>query len=175
MHILAAIIGFLGIALFWWYRLKDAGKVAGEVASKLGTIRGNIRREALRKKAGMSPITAIDNPLIAAATLLYSNQSEVTKLGKNEEETIAVILRSIGDQESLQEAIIYARWAVTQIDDTSMVIDKLGKFLRTRLNNEEKYEMLEMLEEANRSIAGSNNFPRSKIRLAGKMGIEIAH
>lgn len=173
MHILAAIIGFIVMAFFWWNRLKDAGQAAGEVANKVGVVRGNIRRKALRRKAEMSPITAIDNPLIAAATLLFSTQSEEFVLGEGDEEVIEKLLLNLANKENVSEAMIYARWAITQIGDPKMVIDKLGVLLKSQLKDDEKHQLMELLKQANTQIGGCYNFDVTSGRLARKMGLEV--
>lgn len=171
MHILAAILGFIGIAFFWWYRLRDVGKVAGEVVNQAGIARGKFKRKAHLKKANMSPITAIDNPLIAAATLMFSTQSEEFVLGDHDEEVIAELLLTLADKEDVEEAIVYARWAISQIGDPKMVIDKLGIFLKSQLSDDEKLKFLDLLEEANTKIGGCYNFAATNQRLANKMGL----
>jgi hypothetical protein len=163
------------MAIFWWYRLRDAGRIAGKVASKVGTVRGNMRRKALRSKAGMSPITAIDNPLIAAATLMFSTQSEEFVLGDGDEQIIQELLLSLADQESVEEAMIYSKWAITQIGDPNMVIDKLGVFLKTQLEKPEKLRFLELLSEANSEIGGCYNFAATSKRLSRMMGLQTTN
>ncbi|TKB31169.1 MAG: hypothetical protein E5W69_02250, partial [Mesorhizobium sp.] len=76
MHILIAAIGLLGAAAFWWYRLKTMNDAAREVADVVGRVQGNIRRKKLRKQAALSPLTAIDDPVVAAATLITAIISE---------------------------------------------------------------------------------------------------
>ncbi|MER9428561.1 hypothetical protein [Mesorhizobium sp. M0408] len=76
MHILIAAIGLLGAAGFWWYRLKIMNDAAREVADVVGRVQGNVRRKKLRKQAALSPLTAIDDPVVAAATLITAIVSE---------------------------------------------------------------------------------------------------
>ncbi len=175
MHILAAIIGFIAMGLFWWYRLRETARVAGEVANKIGTVRGNIRRKNLRDKANMSPITAIDNPLIAAATLMFSIQSEEFVLGDGDEEIIEELLLSLADRKSVEEAMIYGRWAITQITDSGLIVDKLGEFLKTQLEEQEKQQFLSLLQKADREIGGCYNFIATSKRLSRKMGLEVTN
>ncbi|TIS30185.1 MAG: hypothetical protein E5W95_36180, partial [Mesorhizobium sp.] len=60
----------LGAAAFWWYRMKAMNDAAREVADVVGRVQGKIRRKRLRKQAALSPLTAIDDPVVAAATLI---------------------------------------------------------------------------------------------------------
>ena len=174
MHILIAVIGVIMSAVFWWYRIKTASKAVGEVANQVGKVRGNIKRKGLRKKASMSPITAIDNPLIAASTLLFSMQSEEFVPGEKDEEVIAGLLLNLADKNSVEEAVIYAKWAVLQVPDSKLVIDKLGKFLKDQLSENEKNEFLALLDAADDEIGGCYNFNASRNRLLRRLGLASA-
>jgi len=44
------------------------------------------------------------------------------------------VISEIADRKKTDEALIYAKWAASQIDDTTIVIDKLAPFLRERLD-----------------------------------------
>ena len=58
MHILLAVLGIMGAAAFWWYRIKYMSEAAGEVADTVGRVRGKMRRDKLRKKAAVAPVAA---------------------------------------------------------------------------------------------------------------------
>ncbi len=70
MHILFLVLSTLGAAAFWWYRLKYLRQAGSEAMDAIGRAQGKIRRNKIRKQAEGSPVTAIDHPVIAAATLL---------------------------------------------------------------------------------------------------------
>ena len=55
MPFLIAILGVLGAAAIWWYRMKAMNEAAREVADVVGRVQGNIRRKKLRKQAALSP------------------------------------------------------------------------------------------------------------------------
>ncbi|MEO5758597.1 MAG: hypothetical protein ABIQ51_17245, partial [Mesorhizobium sp.] len=76
MPFLIAIFGLLGAAAFWWYRMKAMNEAARDVADVIGRVQGSVRRKKLRKQAALSPLTAIDDPVVAAATLITSIVSE---------------------------------------------------------------------------------------------------
>ena len=174
MHILVAIFGVIMTAVIWWYRLKSASKAVGEVANQIGKVRGNLRRKNLLKKADMSPITAIDSPLVAASTLLFSMQSEEFVLGDGDEAVIEEILLNLADKDSVSEAMTYAKWAILQGSERKLIIDKLGTFLNSQLSEDEKIGFLNLLDAANQEIGGCYDYNASRNRLIRRIGLESA-
>ena len=173
MRLFATIICFLVIGLFWWITMKRSGKNVGRIVSRIGSARGSMRRRALRDIANLSPITAIQKPLIAAATIMVSIQSEEFVLGDGDEEILEILLARLAGEQEIEEAMKYAKWAILQVTDSNAVVDKLGGFLKLQLDNNEKIQFLGLLDEANAKIGGCYDFAASKLRLANMMGIEV--
>ena len=148
MPFLIAVLGVLGAAAFWWYRMKAMNDAAREVADVVGRVQGNIRRKKLRNQAALSPLTAIDDPVVAAATLIASIVSESGPILPQREAVIRAVISEIADKKKTDEAVIYAKWAASQIDDTTVVIDKLAPFLRERLDVAERNDLLQMVNRA---------------------------
>lgn len=69
MHILLAILGIVGAFSYYWFVMRDASKVVGEVVDAAGRARGAYRRDQFRKKADSSTINAIDDPRTGAAVM----------------------------------------------------------------------------------------------------------
>ncbi|MER9442437.1 hypothetical protein NKI79_13695 [Mesorhizobium sp. M0340] len=70
--------------------------------------------------------------------------------------------------------MIYAKWAASQIDDATVVIDKLAPFLRERLDAAERNDLLRMVSRA--AEAGGQNLPipdQRMLRLRQKLGFEV--
>ncbi|MEO1702998.1 MAG: hypothetical protein AAFR71_13200 [Pseudomonadota bacterium] len=55
MHILLTIVGAIGVAAFWFYRIRDAGRAAGGVIGKAQQMRGNLKREKFSKSSCAKP------------------------------------------------------------------------------------------------------------------------
>ena len=117
MHIVVLVLGVLAGAAFWWYRIKTISEAGSEVVDALGRVRGQVRRNKLRQKSEESPVVAIDNPVIAAATLLI-NLITTSPMTPVQEEVVREQLGSIAAGEELDEAIIYGRWVQTQALDS---------------------------------------------------------
>src|SRR5438552_4433012 len=175
MPFLIAILGVLGAAAIWWYRMKAVSEAEREVAGVVGRVQGNIRRKKLRKQAALSPLTAIDDPVVAAATLITAIVSEHGPILPQREAVIREVISQIADsQKKTDEAVVYAKWAALQIDDTTIVIDKLAPFLRKRLDPHERDDLLRML---NRVAQGGEQSLRiadqRMLRLRQKLGFEV--
>ncbi|WP_352817778.1 hypothetical protein [Mesorhizobium sp. M0898] len=169
-----AAIGLLGAAAFWWYRLKTMNDAAREVADVVGRVQGNVRRKKLRKQAALSPLTAIDDPVVAAATLITAIVSEHGPVLPQREAAIRSVISEIADKKQTDEAMIYAKWAASQIDDATVVIDKLAPFLRERLDAAERSDLLRMVSRA--AEAGGQNLQipdQRMLRLRQKLGFEV--
>lgn len=174
MPFLLAMLGLLGVAAIWWYRLKAMNEAASEVADVIGRVQGNIRRKKLRKQAALSPLTAIDDPVVAAATLITAIVSENGPVLPQREAAIRLMISEIADDKKTDEAVVYAKWAASQIDDATIVIDKLAPFLRERLEPHERDDLLSML---NRVAQGGEQRLRiadqRMVRLRQKLGFEV--
>ena len=96
MHILLAVFGILGVAAFWWYRLKMMNDAANDAADVIGRVRGNIRRKRIRHQNEMSPLTAIDDPVVAAATLISAMVSDDVPLTPEREAALRKEIEAIG-------------------------------------------------------------------------------
>ncbi|TPK82239.1 hypothetical protein [Mesorhizobium sp. B2-4-17] len=175
MPFLIAILGVLGAAALWYYRMKAMNDAAREVADVVGRVQGNIRRKKLRKQAALSPLTAIDDPVVAAATLITSIVSENGPVLPQREAVIREVIAQIaGSPKKTDEAIVYAKWAASQIDDTTLVIDKLAPFLRERLDPNEREDLLRMLNRVAQGGGQSVKVADQRmLRLRQKLGFEV--
>ncbi|WP_292375102.1 hypothetical protein, partial [Mesorhizobium sp.] len=122
-----------------------------------------------------SPLTAIDDPVVAAATLITAIVSEHGPILPQREAVIREVIAQIADNpKKTDEAVVYAKWAAAQVDDTTIVIDKLAPFLRERLEPHERDDLLSML---NRVAQGGEQRLRiadqRMVRLRQKLGFEV--
>ncbi|HXV31419.1 MAG TPA: hypothetical protein VD840_13900 [Sinorhizobium sp.] len=174
MHIILAVFGVLGMAAFWWYRLKVMREAAGEVADAVDRVRGNLRRRKLRKKAALSPITAIDDPVIAAATVIMAIAAEDIAVSDELEARIRAEIGAIAASEKQgDEAVAYAKWATNQVADVAAVIDKATQWLKPRLDEREKEQLVAMVLSA--TLPGERHvmFRQRVEQLRRKLGLEI--
>lgn len=151
MHIVLGILGILGALAFWYYRMKYISEATSEVADVVGRIQGQFRTAKLKKKAGESPITSIDEPIVAAAALMISVAELDDPLSEAEVSSIRDQLSELTRPEAVEEAYVYARWATEQVIDTNNVILRLKNMLNQKLNTDERQALLGMVTVAAQS------------------------
>jgi hypothetical protein len=174
MPFLLAVLGVLGAAAFWWYRVKTMGQAAGEIADAVGRVQGTIRRGQLRKKAALAPLTAIDDPVTAAATVVLAIAAEGVPVSDALLSRVREEIRSIAaSDKQLDEAVIYAKWASDQVADVPVVIDKTTLLLKTRLSEAEKLQLVDMVLTASLPAERDPMFKRRVELLKRKLGLEV--
>ncbi|BCH13985.1 MULTISPECIES: hypothetical protein [unclassified Mesorhizobium] len=111
---------------------------------------------------------------MAAATLITAIVSENGPVLPQREAAIRSMISEIADAKKTDEAVVYAKWAASQIDDATIVIDKLAPFLRERLGVTERNDLLQMVNRA--AQAGEQSLKISDqrmLRLRQKLGFEV--
>jgi hypothetical protein len=170
------IIGLFGMimgAAFWWYRLKNMTDAAGEAADAIGRVRGKFRRDKLRKKSAAAPISSINDPLTAAATIMTAIATEDGVFSPDLEQSVRAQLEIIETGQKLDEAMIYAKWASGQMAEVPMVIDIAGRYLATKLNDKEKLDLIDMVIGAVPHDKRHEAFPERLKRLRQKLGLAV--
>jgi uncharacterized tellurite resistance protein B-like protein len=173
LDLIIALVGIIGGAAFWWYRVKATSDVANEAFDAVGRVRGNMRRGKIRKKAAMAPISAIDDPVVAAATIMVSIITEDSILSPLVEQPIRTQLANIATPAKLDETMLYAAWATNQVADVQNVIDVAGAYLSKQLSDDEKHELIEMIVAAAPIDKRSDLFPQRIKRLQQKLGLKL--
>lgn len=174
MHIVMIVIGLLAGLGFWWYRIRAANNAANEVVDAVGRVRGSFRRKKIRNQNRLSPLTAIDDPVIGGATVLAALvMDDVAMSGERE----AAIRSEIGDlvsEAKADEAVIYGKWAAEQIDDASLVIDKVAPFLAGKLYENEKHGLMVMAGNVVEATGPELPMAAQRLRrLRQKLGLQI--
>jgi hypothetical protein len=174
MHIFLAVLAILGGAAIWWYRVKYMSQAAGEIVDAVGRMQGSLRRDKLRKKAALSPIAAIDDPVTAAATVIMAIAAEGVPVSDALEKRTREEIRTIAaSDKQLDEAVIYAKWATDQVADVPTVIDKTTLLLKSHLTDHEKQQLVAMLMRATPPGERHDMFRRRVDQLQRKLGLEV--
>lgn len=147
MHILFIVVSSIAGAAFWYYRLQSVGAAGAEVIGLAQRMRGKYKRNKLRKMAEISPFAAIDDPVVAAASLMISVCS-----GKNEANptVVAAVQSSLGElttTEHAYEAGVYGAWAHGQILNPQQALKHLCPMLRNRLRPSDTRQLMELIDE----------------------------
>lgn len=171
MHVLLVIIGALGAGLFWWYRIRAASDAAGEVVDAAQRARGAIVRRNFRNKAAESPFSAIDDPIIGAATIIISMAAEQGAFDARAEKCLREeLVRVARSGDIVEEAVIYGKWASEQAVDASTPMRLISPMLNDMLTPEEREELIAIAgrvltaAEGNRTL-GTQLIKALRIRL----------
>lgn len=155
------LIVLLIAVVLWWYRRKMIKEAADDVADVLGRVRGSVRRD--RRQGKEAALTAIDDPVVAAATLILSIASDGLRLTKERGKALEKVIAGVAAQGRADEAIAYARWAVGEVGDTAVVIDMLAPLLRESLTEAEKADLITMTRRV--ATAGGPPLPKLETRM----------
>ncbi|MFD0916822.1 hypothetical protein ACFQ14_10420 [Pseudahrensia aquimaris] len=150
MHILGIIVAFLGAAAFWWYRVKIIRDAGSEVIDAAGRMKGKYRRNKIRTANEQSPITAIDDPITSAATLVYMmlENAETTPAQDN---FVRGQFDGFSDEVTVDEAVVYGRWAAQQGIEKRKAIKMLCKQLNGWLDLSEKLDIEKIISTVSQS------------------------
>lgn len=69
--------------------------------------------------------------------------------------------------------MIYAKWAFAQVGDTPTVIEKTSPLLRERLNDLEKYELIDMVGAAAAAVPVSQLYGQRVRKLKQRLGLQV--
>lgn len=175
---LLIILGIILAVSIWWWRVKVMRDAAGDAIDAAGKLKGTYKRRKFRKAAEISPLETIDDPIIAAGTLVATIAGQGIKLGNREKEVIAATLALITDQKKAKEAAIYGAWAAENIADCNLVITQLCPQLRLQLSMEEKRQLITLVDDARTAMLADHpvyiepqGYELSFERLKQKLGL----
>ena len=155
MHVLLAILGVLGALAFWWYRMKYISDAANEVIDTAERVRGAYRRRKFRNKSEGSVLTAIDDPVTAAAAIMVSVAQQEGPISSSTEDLIKKHIASIAGDHDVEEEFVFAKWVGENVVDPNNISMKLASVWTSTLNRDERQALLDMV----RQVASSENEP----------------
>ena len=146
MHILGLILSIvIGISV-WWWRLRMLKQASDTVIDAADRFRGARRRKQIEAQNNLSPITAIDEPVTAAATFIHLVVGQ--EVWPMVQGRLKQRLADVSSDTHAEEAITYAEWAVAQPIEDWKALGLLTQMLRERLTLEERQDLAEMLRDA---------------------------
>lgn len=149
MHILALIVSVLVGISVWWWRLKMLKQAGDNVIDAAERFRGARKRKKIADQTGFSPITAIDDPVTAAATYIhFVVGNDVWPMAHGR---VRVRLAELSNPTMAEEAVTYAEWAMRQHVDSARAVKALTETLRTQLTLDERQDLADMLQDAAKS------------------------
>ncbi|MGO4838157.1 hypothetical protein AB4144_38520 [Rhizobiaceae sp. 2RAB30] len=174
MPLFFIVVGLV-VAVLWWYRRKMMKEAANDAAEVLGRARRAVRGEKQRKlNGGASSLSPIDDPVVAAATLLASIASDGVALAPQREAVLRKEISAIAAGGKSDEAVDYGLWAAGQVGDAAQVIDRLAPFLRDHLDETEKADLLMMIRRVATASGPSLSMLEPRMhRLRQKLGVVV--
>lgn len=172
MHITLLILAILGGAALWWYANRAARGQSGQASRRLGPPEGQKR---LAARGAHAALAAIDDPVVAAATLLVAISTDDVPFSPERETTLREVLAEIADAAKVDGAVTHAKRAAGEIDEATIVIDSLAPLLASRLDDGEKEGVIRMLRRVATSPGPSLPALEQRVRrLKQKLGLQIA-
>jgi len=144
MHILIAILGVLGIAAFWYYRMKSVSGAAEEIIDAAERARGAFRRKRFKNKAEAATIDAIKDPRTAATVLLVAIASADGRMSEKAETAIREAMQNVFEVEKPEEELIFAKWAAADVVDLNNLVTRLGRVWVEKLDLDERRQLYEL-------------------------------
>ena len=172
MHFLLGILAVLGAAAFWWYRVKYISEAAGEAIDAAERVRGAYNRRKFRNKSQGSVLTAIDDPVTAAAAMMVSVASLEGPLSSACEDLIRKHLATVSSDHNVEEEFVFAKWVSENVVDPNNISLKLSGLWTKTLNIDERRELLSMVRQVASVDAEPSTIQLDAIaRLADRLGV----
>jgi len=142
--VLLTILGILGAAAFWYYRMRDVGRAAGEAVDTVERLRGNFRRRRFRQRAESSPVAAVEDPAAAAVAMLIKLASGPGRLSPEAETAIRDQMRDVMALPQPDETFIFARWVADHANDPNDLVRRFSKLWMAQLQAGERSDLYDM-------------------------------
>lgn len=169
MQTLLVVLGILSAAAIWWYRLKTIRAAAGEAAQAAGKVGRDLKRRTARRRAADASLDGIEDPVTAAATVLVAIAADEIPLTPRDEAVIRAALLKVATKAEADEAIDYARWVNTQVDDPALVIDRLAPLFKARLDAKQRAELLALIDAVKAGITYSTRYDEWRERVVSRL------
>jgi uncharacterized tellurite resistance protein B-like protein len=146
MPVLGLILAVVGAVLFWWWRMQRVRDAAETVIDVAGKAKGAVNRARFRNKAGQSVLAGVEDPGVAAATLLYSLMAQKRAVSLSDEDKMDSLLESVCrmNARDRQEAMAFAAWASAHVADTNEVVRRFLPLWERTLEPAQHRELVDM-------------------------------
>lgn len=157
MHIILGILGAIAAFSYWFFVLRNASNAANEVIDAAGRIRGQMKRNAFRKKVEGSPLTSVTDPATAAIvylTKIAEARGLVSEAARNELLKIANDEMQVADGEEL---IPFSVWVCQNIVNYSDMLRVFKPLWLENLTIEQRADFVKMAVRISQIDGKSNN------------------
>ena len=161
MGILAAILGAMGVIGVILWRLSQAAEATKGLAETAQDLSNLGRRWSFRRKANADPMTLVDDPRVAAVTLMTAVAQADGALTALERATILrIAAEKFGCSGKIAEDMLaYGRFLVGHSHDPANSFRKLLPLIQKTCGPAERTDLVEML----RTLASTDGAPDSAL------------
>lgn len=144
MHILIGLISLLGLALFWFYRVR----AASQAADAANDVRLTIRRLMNRREYDVHPVETIDDPRLAASGLIVAIATMDAPLSQKEIEALSTQAQHVFEvtERDALDIVSFGRWIAGECGTNQEAVRKLSKRVAKLAGAEVGSDLLRMIE-----------------------------
>jgi len=149
MHILLGLLTAVGVAIFIWYRLKDARQVGGEMLDAADDLRATVRRLMYKRRHNVHPTDSIDDPRLAAAGIAVAVATMDGPVTQAEIETLARLsgeIFEVSEREAL-DIVSFGRWIAGQCTTNAEAVRRLARAVARTAGPEAGPDLVRLITE----------------------------
>ncbi|RLJ59028.1 hypothetical protein BCF46_1170 [Litoreibacter meonggei] len=147
MPILIAIIGALGAAAYWYFRMRDIGVAGRDLVNVANDVRLAARRFGFSRRSNVHPAESIEDPKVAIGGLavafleLDDLPSQEARIAMTRELQQATRV----DLEDAEELVILGRWLMSECGGPEPAVSRLSRKLYKLGGGEQLAPLMQVL------------------------------
>ena len=148
MHILLGILGVLGAAAFWYWRVRAAHEAAGELANAANDVRLAIRRFGYLRQHKTHPADCVEDPRLAAAGIAAAVAGMDAPLSQAEIDKLTAEAGAVFEVDGAEAVDIaaFGRWIAGQCQSPEDAIRRLTRVVKAKAGSEAGAQLVAMVE-----------------------------
>lgn len=164
MHIILGILGAIAAASYYFFILRRGADAAGKAIDMAQTVRGKMRRNAFRKKADGSVLTAVEDPGTAAAIIMIKTAECKSIITDETRDIIKAIIKDEIGMEDSDEVVPFAEWVSNQVASPNDIIRQYKALWMNNLNPTQMSEFIDMVQRVAQIGSEPNNEQKEIVR-----------
>ena len=164
MHIILGILGAIAAASYYFFILRKGADAAGQAIDMAQTVRGKMRRNAFRKKADGSVLTAVEDAGTAAAIIMMKTAECKGVITDETRDLIKAIIKDEIGMEDSDEVVPFAEWVSNQVASPNDIIRQYKSLWMNNLNSTQMSEFIDMVQRIASLDGEPNNEQKEIIR-----------
>ncbi|GAB1364114.1 hypothetical protein MASR1M32_33500 [Rhodobacter sp.] len=149
MPFVIALLGLIGGALFWYYRMRAAGQAAQDLAGVAQDVMSAARRFGFRRRYNEHPVDSLQDSdvAVAGAGLAFLDLAGLPTA--EQQDTLLVSLQSrLGhDRPKAEEAMILGRWLISECGGPDAALKRFTRRLVKLKGNAALQPLMEVVKD----------------------------